>query len=150
DFWFVEGTDVVFHAEAARGFVFDAWGGALAGLPNPALYRVAAPADVTAVFRTGFTTQAEATRQAEAARRLVLTLEAVNGNEPYTWFLDAGRLPDGLVFDAGGTIEGAALETGTFPLDLRVRDAYGLSASGRLVLEIAPPAIGVDALTGPF
>lgn len=149
DLWFPEGTTVSLLAVARGGFDFLEWTGALAGQPNPATVTMDAPVQAGASFELTYALP-DATLPIEAALRLDESLEPVNGNAPYTWTLLAGALPEGVGLDESGHLMGSAQETGTFPLELRVRDAIGLTADGTITLLVQAPLIPVLQLASPF
>jgi uncharacterized repeat protein (TIGR01451 family) len=50
------------------------------------------------------------------------TMMTVNGVQPLVWSIVGGTLPQGLVLGANGEINGAATQTGLFPVTIRVID----------------------------
>jgi hypothetical protein len=77
-------------------------------------------------------------------------LEPENGNPPFTWWVVQGALPRGLALDNGGTVRGAAVEVGSFPLTLEVWDSIGLTARGEVTLVVAEPTFSTAQLASPF
>jgi hypothetical protein len=150
DLWFPEGTLVRFSAAPTTGFGFVEWTGALAGQPNPALFQLDAPMDAGAIFDLTYKVQQGLRHAVEAAAHQEILLVAENGSAPVTWSLAGGRLPEGLELDPGGLIRGAPMETGEFALTVQARDGAGLLATGTLTLEVARPAVGVEALAADF
>ena len=75
------------------------------------------------------------------------SLLATGGKAPYTWSLVNGSLPPGLALSAGGTIAGAATQTGTFNFTLQVVDATGLSATKAFSIKVSTGLI-VAACSG--
>lgn len=62
---------------------------------------------------------------------------AEGGETPYTWSLDSGSLPNGLVFGTEtGVISGTPTTTGTSNFDLRVTDVNGLSDTKALSITV--------------
>jgi uncharacterized protein (TIGR03437 family) len=61
-----------------------------------------------------------------------LTVE--NGVPPFTW--SAGSLPNGMELSASGTISGTPLTTGSFPLNVSVRDSLNAETTGTVSLEV--------------
>jgi M6 family metalloprotease-like protein len=150
DLWFREGATVSLQAQATTGFAFKQWQGMLAGQPNPAVLLMDQPRDATAAFDFVFAIPANVTMTLPAATPGGVVFEALNANPPTTWSLISGALPDGLGFQRTGRLTGEALTTGTFPLDLAVRDALGLMATGVVTLRVTAPVLGVNALAAPF
>jgi len=149
DLWFREGQGVSVEVVPRTGFHFMDWGGALAGASNPAFVTMDAPvfasatlASVYAIATTNFS--------AAAAMPTDLALEIVNGNAPVQWSLVDGTFPDGLSLRAGGRIVGAALETGTFLLTVRARDAIGLTSEAEVRLDVARPTIPLARAASHF
>ncbi len=150
DGWVEAGSTVGIEARARTGFLFREWGGAFAGAPNPTSVTVTAPIAAEARFDVTFTIATDSVAHVEAARPADILLQTNNGNAPEAWTLVTGELPPGLVLDGRGAIPGSALELGSYPLELRVRDALGLEASLMLHVEVGPPTIALDVLSGPF
>ncbi len=67
-----------------------------------------------------------------------LGLAASGGSEKYTWEIDPATLPAGVAVDAEGKIVGTPRVAGTFPIVVVVKDDEGRSATGQLVITIAP------------
>jgi hypothetical protein len=66
-------------------------------------------------------------------------LEACGGDEPYTWAIAGGVLPDGLDLDAAtGAISGMPSRTGTFDFIVSVVDAGAVAATRELSITIDP------------
>lgn len=57
-------------------------------------------------------------------------LEAWGGTEPYTWRLDAGMLPDGLVLSPDGVVSGVPTRTGAYTVTVRVTDSGASPLTG--------------------
>ena len=150
DLWFDEGTQISFHAQPTGGFEFRSWKGGLAGQPNPALLLMDQPREATAVFEMVFGLDANVTVELAAATPQQIVLEARHANLPTHWTVTSGSLPEGLQLSDGGAVSGATLETGTFLVDLAVRDALGLEAGGALTLEVGGPVIGASDLIALF
>ena len=150
DLWFTEGTQVAFEARPTVGFEFHSWKGALAGLPNPMVLVMDQPKDATAVFEMVFGIGQNVTISIPAGTMQEVVLEARHANLPVRWTLLSGALPEGLGFSDAGTINGAALSTGAFPLTLDVVDALGLQASGAVTLQVTVPVIGTASLAATF
>lgn len=149
DLWFAKGTTVTVQAVPTRGFAFSDWSGALAGQPNPATVIMASPLQAEAGFTLIYEVPST-TVDLSAAEDLHLTLEPENGTYPYTWTVMSGTLPSGLELTGAGLLGGAAMETGTFPVILQVKDGLGLSAQGTVTLEVGEPVIPVANLGSLF
>jgi M6 family metalloprotease-like protein len=149
ELWFARGTEVSVEARARQGFRFVGWSGALAGRPNPARVVLDGPVRAGADFELTYAARA-ASATLRAAREEEVALVVENGTAPVTWTLLDGSLPDGLRLDPAGRISGAALETGTFPLEMEARDALGLAATAPVTLVVEDPRLGMDALAAPF
>ncbi len=147
--WFEEGTSVSIRAVPRTGFRFLQWTGALEGQPNPASLVMEGPVHAGADFELTFrAAQAEVRVTATVSESITLVPE--NGTEPYYWRIVEGRMPVGMFFDGSGTVTGAALEVGDFPMTVEVRDAIGLTAQGTLLLEVVEPVFPVQQLASPF
>jgi hypothetical protein len=79
----------------------------------------------------------------------VATLTATGGTEPYTFSLDGGALPDGLVLGAGGAITGRATTAGSASFDVKVIDANALTASRSYQLTVDPAAFTIEPRSLP-
>jgi hypothetical protein len=150
--WFEPGTTVSLAAVPRTGFTFREWGGELAGRPNPTTVTVEAPMAAEARFDLIYAVAPHEERiEIEAAVPQEIAFEVREDNEPVSWTVEAGVLPEGLVLqEATGRIVGAAMVTGVFPLEIQARDAIGLEARVAFVLEVAPPTVSAAALVGPF
>ncbi len=75
-----------------------------------------------------------------------VSLTATGGTPPLTWTLTSGSLPNGLNFDAAGTINGTPTATANqTPLTISVQDSGGLSSAPvTLVLNVSPASISVS------
>ncbi|MDH3686307.1 MAG: putative Ig domain-containing protein, partial [Myxococcales bacterium] len=58
------------------------------------------------------------------------TLGAWGGTPPYTWSVEQGPLPPGIVLDPAGALSGTPTAAGTWPLVLRVEDSSTNSVLG--------------------
>jgi hypothetical protein len=76
---------------------------------------------------------------AEIGRALKLQLEASGGKAAYTWSLASGStLPNGLALDAqSGAVTGTPSQSGTFALKFVVTDAFGLTDTTTVNLDVA-------------
>ncbi len=65
-------------------------------------------------------------------------LEAIGGQTPYTWELadGSGPLPDGLVLNSSGLIDGTPTTLGTFPFEVELTDATPESVTQALSITI--------------
>lgn len=66
-------------------------------------------------------------------------IEAAGGLAPYTWSLDSGLLPDGLLLQSDGTINGRATTIGTAAFTVRVKDSVGTASTRALFIIVVPP-----------
>jgi hypothetical protein len=62
------------------------------------------------------------------------TLTASGGVAPFTWSLDSGSLPTGVLLSSGGAISGTPATTGTFTFTVKVTDSNNPTASDTLEL----------------
>lgn len=69
------------------------------------------------------------------------TLTPVGGTGPYTWTLVSGTLPDGMSFDASGTLSGTPTNFGDFALTVKVEDSVGNVCQQELPLHVS---LGAD------
>jgi M6 family metalloprotease-like protein len=152
DRWFPEGATVAFEARPTTGFRFVDWVGAYSGAANPLELILAGPLDLAARFELTFGVALPSTDVAlSGARALEVIFTVANATLPVQWSLLSGVLPEGLQFNAAsGVISGVALEAGVHPITLRARDARGLEATAEVRLTVAPPAIPMDVLAGPY
>jgi hypothetical protein len=74
-------------------------------------------------------------------------LGAVGGQTPYTWSLQSGNLPEGLLLNQTGVISGAPERAGSFSFVLKVTDAVDASASVTLTITINPPSLALTIET---
>jgi M6 family metalloprotease-like protein len=149
--WIPEGETVTVAASARTGFEFQEWVGALAGRPNPATVVAEAPIQAQALFALTFSAASNPARVTlQGAASHSLTLQVDNANHPVAWSLVTGTLPEGMAFQEPGSITGAPMRLGEYPLTLLVRDAIGLSAFVSLTLEVGDPEIPVETLASPF
>jgi len=70
------------------------------------------------------------------------TLTASGGSAPYSFMIDLGALPTGLVLDSSGLISGVPSVIGTFNFTVRAQDNYGCAALVQYTLEVRALAIG--------
>ncbi len=71
-------------------------------------------------------------QRAVAGEPVAIRLEALGGTPPYSWSIENGALPEGLVLDpASGVISGKAAASGTYPLLVRVRDSSARTIDGK-------------------
>jgi M6 family metalloprotease-like protein len=149
DLWFDAGMTVSVAAVTKTGFEFLGWTGALVGQPNPATVVMQGPVHAGASFRLTYALS-PTTVNLTAAVTETVTLEPENGNPPFTWWVVGGALPRGVALDNGGTLRGAAMEVGNFPLTLEVWDAIGLTTRGDVTLVVAEPTFSTTQLASPF
>jgi M6 family metalloprotease-like protein len=149
DLWFPEGQDVSVEVVPRTGFGFLEWTGGLAGASNPAFVTMNAPVFAGATLNTIYSVPSR-TFAPLASEPQDITLVVEHGTEPVAWSVVDGVLPEGLTLRSGGRIVGAALETGTFTVTLRARDAIGLTGDGLLTLDVGVPGIPLQRAAGPF
>jgi subtilisin-like proprotein convertase family protein len=74
--------------------------------------------------------------QAIHDRPYSFSLTAEGGEEPYTWTITAGSLPNGLVFN-NGTISGMTPSVGDYPLTVRLRDNEAFTQAAQFTLRVS-------------
>ncbi len=149
DLWFAPSTAVEVTAIPQTGFAFQAWGGALAGQPNPASVAMSAPVQAAADFEVIYSVpDVRVPLVATTLESVQLVVE--NGSPPFTWTVLTGTVPFGLVFGSNGRITDTALDFGSFPLTVRARDVLGLTGTATVTLDVAAPAISVEELASRF
>lgn len=151
DLWFVEDPNVAIEVEVEprTGFTFVGWTGDLAGATNPAFVTMTDPVFAGATLETVYAVPpASFVSPAAAPRRL--DLQVVNGTDPVAWSLVGGTLPDGMDLRSTGTVEGTPLETGSFTVTVRARDAIGLTAEGEVTIDVGAAEIGPERAAAPF
>lgn len=149
--WFSAGATATLTAIPRTGFAFSQWTGGLAGQPNPTTLTVSAPVQAGANFDVTFSASSNPqVVEVQGTIDHTVTLEVANANLPVSWSLLSGSLPAPMLLTQQGTIFGAPLEMGTFPLVLRVTDAIGLKADVSLELKVVDPEIPAQTLTFPF
>jgi hypothetical protein len=148
--WFEGGSAVTLTAEAATGFAFEAWTGALEGAPNPVGLVVDAPVEAGATFSFVFQVPDPERFTVTAGDPLSVLLSANNASEPVQWELIDGRLPVGVVFRASGGLAGEAIELGSFAFTVRARDAAGLEGTATVSMDVAVPELPLAALASDW
>lgn len=61
-------------------------------------------------------------------RSYATQLVAAGGKPPYTWSLNSGNLPQGLLLNSSGLLQGVPLQTGNFDFVVEVKDGVKNSA----------------------
>jgi uncharacterized repeat protein (TIGR01451 family) len=79
------------------------------------------------------------------------SLAAANGNGGYTWTLDSGSLPPGLILSTAGVISGtpSSQTAATYGFTVRAVDGFGCEAIASLSIRTCPAEIVVSPLTLP-
>jgi len=149
DLWFPPSTAVTLTAAAQTGFSFLAWTGDLVGQPNPVSLSMDAPVFAGADFDFVFSVP-DTTVDLVASQPVNFQLAVQNGSAPVTWFVQSGVVPLGVQIAANGSITGAALSLGSFPLVLRATDALGLAGNAAVTLVVAAPSIPIAQLGDAF
>lgn len=149
DLWFTEGAEVAVEAVTRTGFDFLGWTGALAGQPNPTTITMAAPVQAGANFTLTYAVP-DLTIPVSAATEQDLQLEVENGNAPIFWTVIDGELPGGIQLFGSGSVTGAALELGSYPVTLQARDALGLTGQGEVTFVVEKPEIPLEELASWF
>lgn len=150
DGWVERGVVAKVTAVPRTGFGFAEWSGVLSGTLNPATLVAGGPAELEARFSLRFAPELPPSLVLEAARDTTVALGVREANEPVSWSLETGGLPEGLALDPAGRLSGAPLRAGTFDAVLSVRDAIGLSATAPVSLRVTAPSIAFEVLAAPF
>jgi hypothetical protein len=69
---------------------------------------------------------------------LAVQLGAKDGTPPYTWSVDSGQLPPGLVISEAGVVSGTNTKAGTFTFVAKVTDSAGATATGSAKIIVFP------------
>ncbi|WP_377162888.1 putative Ig domain-containing protein [Prosthecobacter fluviatilis] len=69
-------------------------------------------------------------------------LTASGGTAPYTYALQSGDLPGGVLISPSGTLSGTPTAKGSFPVTIRVTDANACSQSFSLTLQVRTLSVG--------
>jgi large repetitive protein len=76
------------------------------------------------------------------------TLTATGGEAPYTWFLEEGDLPEGLMLDsASGVLSGTPTQTGDYSFQIAVSDAAEDSDSRGFRLRVGRPQLVITTVS---
>lgn len=78
-----------------------------------------------------------------------VTLEATGGNGNLTWTLASGTLPRGMSLGGGGILRGSPVQTGTFPISVRVADADSPPDTDLRAFDLVIGEAGPDTLIAP-
>lgn len=149
--WVPEGETVMVTASPRTGFEFLEWMGAFQGLPNPAPFTPTGPVQAEAVFGVTFNVGSNpSTVELAGGIQHILTLSVENANLPVNWSLLSGNLPPSMNLLPMGSIHGAPLVRGEFPMTLRALDAIGLRAFLPLTLVVEDPELPVASLASAF
>ncbi|WP_395731929.1 putative Ig domain-containing protein [Prosthecobacter sp.] len=70
------------------------------------------------------------------------TLTASGGTAPYTYALQSGDLPGGVLISSSGILSGIPTAKGSFPITVRVTDANSCAQSFNITLEVHTLSIG--------
>ncbi|MBB5033349.1 putative Ig domain-containing protein [Prosthecobacter vanneervenii] len=70
------------------------------------------------------------------------TLTASGGTAPYTYTLQSGDLPSGVLLSSTGIISGTPAAKGTFPVNVKATDTYGCSQTFSLSIQVLTLSIG--------
>jgi hypothetical protein len=70
------------------------------------------------------------------------TLTASGGTSPYTFALQSGDLPGGVLLSSSGTLNGIPTAKGSFPVTVRVTDANACAQNFNLTLQVHTLSIG--------
>jgi len=149
DLWYDDGTTVSVEARPIAGYGFVGWQGDLAGQPNPVSFTMTGPREVVAAFELVYSVPATSV-QVTATEPQDVQLLSSSGTGPYTWRAVGGALPIGLYLSGTGLLSGAAIEMGSFAVDVEAVDANGLAAVGTLSIESTAPTIPIETLVAPF
>lgn len=79
-------------------------------------------------------------------------LTGSGGVTPYAWSITSGSLPPGLTLAGNGEVSGAPTATGTFTVQVQLRDATAATTTNQLRIDVLPqtdPAPGSDIPTTP-
>jgi hypothetical protein len=84
---------------------------------------------------------------ATQGRAYAAQLVATGGDGVYTWSLQSGGLPTGVVLTTGGALAGTPTDSGAFTFTARVGDGAGRTAARSLTLTVQPaPSIQTSSL----
>ncbi len=150
NFWFPAGAEVQFAAGPYPGFRYEAWGGDLAGRPNPTTVAVNTPMAFSAIFSQDYGVTTDAVTELVAGSEVDATLAVRGSFGGVVWEVLSGAMPDGTLLQPDGRIVGTPLATGRFDARVRVRDSRGLTADADLAFDVTAPDIAVEVLAGPM
>ncbi len=71
------------------------------------------------------------------------TLDATNGQPPYSWSVVGGALPTGVSIDSSGTLSGTPNLPGAFAFTAQVSDSSGASVASPFAIPISPPPLAI-------
>ncbi|MBL8209104.1 MAG: S-layer homology domain-containing protein [Bryobacterales bacterium] len=77
-------------------------------------------------------------------------LTVSGGRSPFRWYLETGEIPNGILLNSSaGTLSGAPLVTGTYPITLRVEDQNGVVDRKAFQLKVNPQMTRLRVTTNP-
>ena len=76
------------------------------------------------------------------------SLEAAGGTAPYTWAVELGELPPGLLLSAAGRLSGQSDAPGRYAFAVRVTDAVGVSVRRALSIDVVRANASVSSTDG--
>lgn len=93
---------------------------------------------VAIAYRTNLLTLIREIDNGEEDKDYSYKLKAIGGEQPYTYTITDGNLPQGLYFNDQGLIEGRPTESGTFRFTVEVTDDRGMKDSFEFEMVVDP------------